>query len=191
MFRENFRGRTLGIWYLCSVDVFWFCFAYVFALLCGVVLPEVVWNSWGANFCFLVFCARSMLFGSVLPMYLLHCVVLFSRNLLEERLFFFVFFPGRPPFSVSLLSPHFFLSLPRPSSLLSSGPSVCLSVFPLGLGLPEEPLKGSISGQSVSQSVSQSELLLRRSERGVARLVILGGGMGGVARYPRDISKTP
>ena len=39
---NNFRVRTLGVWRSCSVGVFWCCFAYIFALLCGFVLAKVV-----------------------------------------------------------------------------------------------------------------------------------------------------
>ena len=72
-----------------------------------------------------------MFFGSVLPMYLLHCVVLFSRNLLEERLLVRFFFLSSsqvgPPSLFSLLSPHFFFLFLAPlrSSLLVRL-SVCL-----------------------------------------------------------------
>ena len=64
------------------------------------------------------------------------------------------------------LSGFFFLLSFSSFSSFSSSPlfaplfwSVCLSVFSLGLGLPEEPLKGSISGQSVSQSWPTSHYL--------------------------------
>ena len=268
VFRENFRERTFGFWCLCSVEVFWYCFAYVFASLGGVVPPKVVWKlllflgpRFSKNFrertlgfgicerslvlvlfclcsCFTVWfcspesclkrffflascfakifggefwefgtCARSMYFGAVLLMFLLYYVVLFSLKLsgtVRERTFvswyfvlgqcflvlfcqricfivwfcspviclkrdflsgfFFssVFFPGRPPFSVSLLSPHALLSLPRPSSLLSSGPSVCLS-FHWGWVYPRSLWKAPFR---VSQSVSQSDYFQKTSGGG-------------------------
>ena len=40
-FAKNFRERTFGFGLLCPVGVFWWCFAYVFALLCWNILPKV------------------------------------------------------------------------------------------------------------------------------------------------------
>ena len=41
-FGKIFGSELLVFWCLCSVEVFWHCFAYVFASLGGVVPPKVV-----------------------------------------------------------------------------------------------------------------------------------------------------
>ena len=194
------RSLVLVLFCLCSCFTVWFCspescmkFFFFLASCFAKIFGGELWE-FGT-------CARSMYFGSVLLMFLLYYVVLFSRKLsgtVRERTFVFWYFVlGRCflvlfcqciCFIVWFCSPViclketscqvFFCLLPRSAPLLcfssfssffsfSSSPlfaplfwSVCLSVFPLGLGLPEEPLKGSISGQSVSQLLGSGDLLM-------------------------------
>ena len=72
------------------------CFSYVFALLCGIVLPKAVWKAisfcqmrmleeiFGSELLVLSLCIRFVVFVVVFPMFLLHYVALFSRKLSEK-----------------------------------------------------------------------------------------------------------
>ena len=93
-FEKIFGSELLFFWCLRFVEVFWRCFAKVFVLLDAFVLSKAVWKillslglGFAENFRERTFgfrtCARSMFFGAVLPMFLLRCVVLFSRKLSE------------------------------------------------------------------------------------------------------------
>ena len=79
-FGRNFRERTFDFLSWCPIGVFWYCFANVFVLLCGVVLPKapekIIFLSgsrFGRNFRERTFgfClgVRLVFFGIVLPMF--------------------------------------------------------------------------------------------------------------------------
>ena len=73
-FGKFFGSEFLHFLPLCPVVVFWCCFANVFALFSGIVLPKVAWRDFfllrrafrrtfsGANFGFQAFCVRSLFF---------------------------------------------------------------------------------------------------------------------------------